>query len=165
MTGPRATVPVAVRVNGEDYDLQVHPGLTLLDLLRDELALTGAKRGCESGACGACTVLLDGDNVKSCLMLAFQARGSEITTIEGCAAGPNVLHPIQEAFVEHGGLQCGYCSPGFVLSTKALLDRNPSPTEEEIRAGLTGNLCRCTGYVGIVRAVQSAAADLATPRP
>ncbi|MGY6119551.1 (2Fe-2S)-binding protein [Paraburkholderia strydomiana] len=128
----------------------------LSDLLRDDLHLTGTKRGCETGVCGACTVLVDGEAVKSCLTLAVQASGREVTTIEGLAQD-GVLHPLQEAFMEHGGLQCGYCTPGFIMTACAMLNDNPNPTEEQVRHGLNGNLCRCTGYVGIVESILAAA--------
>jgi carbon-monoxide dehydrogenase small subunit len=128
----------------------------LADFLRDDLFLTGTKRGCETGVCGACSVLMDGEAVKSCLLLAVQANGHEITTIEGLSLDDQ-LHPVQEAFVEHGGLQCGYCTPGFVIMAVALLNENPNPTEEQVRQGLSGNLCRCTGYVGIVKSILAAA--------
>jgi carbon-monoxide dehydrogenase small subunit len=156
-----AKVLINIRVNGEEHELAVEPRRLLSDLLRDDLDLTGTKRGCETAICGACTVLVDGRSVKSCLMLALQTRGHSVTTIEGLSAEDGGLHPIQQSFIEHGGLQCGYCTPGFILSTKALLDRTPDPTEQEIREHLTGNLCRCTGYVGIVESIRAAAARLA----
>jgi len=148
---------ITLRVNGEVHELLVEPRRLLLDVVRDDLSLTGTKRGCEEGICGCCTVLLDGQAIKACLMLALQARGREVTTIEGLRGPDGALHPIQEAFVAHGGLQCGYCTPGFVMSAKALLDRNPTPTDEEVREGLAGNICRCTGYVKIVEAILAAA--------
>ena len=144
---------ISLRVNGEEHELLVEPRRLLLDAVRDDLGLTGTKRGCEEGVCGCCTVLVDGRNVKSCLMLALQARGREITTIEGLRLPDGSLHPIQEAFVQHGALQCGYCTPGFIMTAKALLDRRSSLTEEEVREGLGGNICRCTGYVNIVEAI------------
>jgi carbon-monoxide dehydrogenase small subunit len=143
-------------INGERCELEVHPARNLLDLLREDLRLTGAKRGCESGMCGACTVLVDGMNVKACLTLAIQIRQRQVTTIEGLADEGDGLHPIQEAFVENGALQCGYCTAGFIMTTKALLDSGEELTDEQVRAALSGNLCRCTGYVGIVRAVRQA---------
>jgi carbon-monoxide dehydrogenase small subunit len=143
-------------VNGERYELQVKPWATLLDVLRENLGLTGTKEGCGVGECGACTVILEGRIVNACLILAEEAHGKEITTIEGLAQGEE-LHPIQQAFVDIGGLQCGFCTPGMVLSTKALLDRNQSPTDEEIRKGLEGNFCRCTGYTKIIASVRAAA--------
>ncbi len=129
---------------------------TLLEVLRVDLSLTGAKEGCEDGTCGTCTVLLDGWPVRSCLLLAAEAQGHEITTIEGLSDGER-LHPVQEAFVNYGGIQCGYCTPGMILTSKALLDRNPSPTEAEVREAISGNLCRCTGYTKIVESVLAAA--------
>jgi carbon-monoxide dehydrogenase small subunit len=151
------TVPVRVRVNGEfPHQFEVEPRLLLVHFLRDELGLTGTHVGCETSNCGACTVLLDGEAVKSCTVLAVQADGAEVTTIEGLGQD-GALHPLQEAFWEHHGLQCGYCTPGMILTAVDLLRRNPNPTEEEIRAGLEGNLCRCTGYHNIVRSVQAAA--------
>jgi carbon-monoxide dehydrogenase small subunit len=148
--------PVEIVVNRKAYSAEVAARRLLADFLRDDLFLTGTKRGCETGVCGACSVLMDGEVVKSCLLLAVQANGHEITTIEGLAIDDH-LHPVQEAFVEHGGLQCGYCTPGFVIMAIALLNENPSPTEEQIRQGLNGNLCRCTGYVGIVKSIMAAA--------
>ena len=146
---------ITLTVNGESYEALVKPNSTLLDVLRDQLELTGSKRGCDAGDCGSCTVIMDGRPVNACLVLALKAKGREVTTIEGLAEGTQ-LHPIQEAFVEHGAIQCGFCTPGMVLSAKALLDRNPKPTEEEIKSGIAGNLCRCTGYIKIVEAIQAA---------
>ena len=148
---------VTLRVNGEVYDLLTYPHRTLLEVLREDLHLTGAKESCGEGACGTCTVLLDGFPVRSCLFLAVEAEGREITTIEGLAAGGK-LHPLQEAFVEHHAIQCGFCTPGMILTAKALLDAVPEPTEEEIRRALSGNICRCTGYAKIVDAVKAASA-------
>ena len=148
---------VTLRVNGEAYDLLTYPHRTLLEVLREDLCLTGAKESCGEGACGTCTVLLDGAPVRSCLLLAIEAEGREITTIEGLAAGGK-LHPLQEAFVEHHAIQCGFCTPGMILTAKALLDAVPEPTEEEIRRALSGNICRCTGYAKIVDAVKAASA-------
>ena len=145
---------VRMRVNGEDVVGWVEARRTLLDFLRDDLNLTGTKKGCDLGNCGACTVLMDGKPVNSCLVLAVEAEGKEILTIEGLSEGRE-LHPIQEAFIRHGAVQCGYCSPGMILSTKALLDENPCPTEEEARIAISGNLCRCTGYKKIVEAILS----------
>jgi len=145
-----------LKVNGEIYEVEAEPRARLLDVLRDGLGLTGTKEGCGTGDCGACTVLLDGKPVNSCLVLAITARGKEITTIEGLA-GPAGLHPIQQAFIDYGGLQCGICTPGMILSAKALLDENPNPTADEVRFGLAGNLCRCTGYTKIVESVLAAA--------
>ena len=143
-------------VNGERYDLEVQSHHTLLQMLREQLVLTGTKNGCAEGECGACTVLMDGEPINSCLTLAVEADGRHITTVEGLAHDDQ-LDPIQEAFMELGGTQCGFCTPGFLIAARALLDRNPDPTEEEIRVGLVGNLCRCTGYTRIVAAVQEAA--------
>jgi len=151
-----STVPVRLTVNGQAHDLEVEPRLLLVHLLRDELGLTGTHVGCDTSNCGACTVHLDGDAVKSCTVLAVQADGAEVTTIEGLADG-DALHPMQEAFWNNHGLQCGYCTPGMIMAATALLERTPNPSEEEIRRGLEGNLCRCTGYHNIVRAVQDAA--------
>jgi len=139
-------------VNGEQTVVFVEPWRTLLEVLRDELRLKGVKSGCSSGMCGACTVLIDGRAVKSCLVLALQAEGRNILTVEGLASG-STLHPLQQSFIDHFAVQCGYCIPGMMLSAKSLLDENPNPTEEEVREGLRGNLCRCTGYKKIVEAV------------
>lgn len=147
---------IKMTVNGKIHELQVKPWATLLDILRDELGLTGTKEGCGLGECGACTVIMDGKTVNSCLVLAPEADEKEIITIEGLAQGDK-LHPIQEAFMEQGGLQCGFCTPGIILSTKALLDENPKPTDEEIRRGIAGNFCRCTGYTKIFESVKAAA--------
>ena len=144
-----------IRVNGDDYHLLVDTHRTLLEVIRDEIGLTGTKNGCGQGECGACTVLLDGEPVNSCLVLAHEAEGQDVLTIEGLGSGDK-LHPVQRAFVETGAIQCGYCTPGMVLTAKALLDHNPSPTRAEILEGLKGNLCRCTGYVKIVEAVEAA---------
>ena len=148
--------PIAFKVNGEDVEVLVKPWQTLLEVLRDELRLTGTKEGCSNGNCGACTVQFDGKAVDSCLALGLEADGHEITTIEGVAAGGS-LHPIQQAFIDHGALQCGFCTPGFIMSAKALLERMPSPSERDIRLNIAGNLCRCTGYDKIVRAIQEVA--------
>ena len=142
-------------VNGEDYSVQVDIRRTLLEALRENLGLTGTKEMCNKGDCGGCTVIMDGKPVLSCLMLAIEAQGKKIVTIEGVADGPT-LHPIQKAFVETGAIQCGYCTPGFIMSAKALLDKNPHPTEDEIKEGIANNVCRCTGYVQIVEAIQAA---------
>lgn len=142
-------------VNGETVEAAVEPNRTLLQFLRDDLGLTGTKHGCGLGDCGACTVILDGKPVNSCLVLAVQATGREVLTIEGLAENGN-LHPIQQAFVDKGAIQCGFCTPGMILSAKALLEENPKPTEQEIRTAISGNLCRCTGYQKIVEAVQEA---------
>ena len=143
------------RVNGQPYELLIKPNTRLVEVLRDELNLTGTKTSCQSGYCGACTVLLDGKPVRSCSILALQANGSEVTTIEGVADGDK-LHPVQQAFLDHFAIQCGYCTPGMILSAKALLAENSDPTEDDIREALRGNLCRCTGYVKIVEAVLAA---------
>jgi len=154
---------IELRVNGRNYELFVEPWKTLLDVLRDDLGLTGAKSGCDDGNCGACTVILDGKAVKSCLLLAPQAKGKEVLTIEGLGKEGN-LHPLQKAFIDHFAVQCGFCTPGMILTAKALLDENPRATEEEIRRGLHGNICRCTGYVKIVEAVEAARSQLAGKR-
>jgi aerobic-type carbon monoxide dehydrogenase small subunit (CoxS/CutS family) len=146
-------IELSLKVNGEAHELSVEPRRLLLEVLRDELGLTGAKRGCEEGVCGCCTVLLDGRNVKSCLMLAAQANGRSVTTIEGLAGEGGKLHPVQEAFVRHGALQCGYCTPGFVMTTVALAAAGRALDEPQAREALTGNICRCTGYAHIVEAV------------
>ncbi len=148
-------------LNGEAAALETRPDRKVVDLLREDLGLTGTKEGCGAGECGACTILVDGESRLSCLMLAAQIQGRHITTIEGVAAGEK-LHPVQEAFVEHGAVQCGFCTPGMVLSAVHLLDRNPHPTREAIREGLAGNLCRCTGYVKIVDAVEAASRKTAS---
>ena len=145
--------PIAFKVNGEDVEVLVKPWQTLLEVLRDELRLTGTKEGCSNGNCGACTVQFDGKAIDSCLALGLEADGHEITTIEGVAAGGS-LHPIQQAFIDYGALQCGFCTPGFIVSAKALLERMPNPSEHDIRLNIAGNLCRCTGYDKIVRAIQ-----------
>jgi aerobic carbon-monoxide dehydrogenase small subunit len=154
---------VIAQVNGDPIEFLDAPGLTLLDALRGELGLTGSKEGCGSGDCGACTVVLDGEMVCSCLVLAAEAEGRTVATIEGVAEGTE-LHPVQRQFLEHGALQCGFCTPGFIVASKALLDRNPDPSESEVRYWLAGNLCRCTGYDKIVRAVMDAAAELRQER-
>ena len=146
-----------LKVNGIAYPLELDAGRTLLTVLRGELGLTGAKEGCDDSECGACMMLLDGQPVNSCSYFALQADGREITTVEGLAKNGQ-LHPLQAAFLDEGGVQCGFCTPGMLISAKALLDRNPQPDEEEIRLALSGNLCRCTGYDGIVKAVLSVAA-------
>ena len=150
---------ITVRVNGAAESAAVEPNCTLLELLRDVLDLTGTKEGCNEGECGACIVLLDGRAVNSCLVLALEADGRELTTIEGLADGPH-LHPVQRAFLAHSAVQCGFCTPGMILAAVALLDRNPEPTEAEVRHALSGNLCRCTGYRQIIDAVLEAAAAM-----
>jgi len=154
---------VTATVNGDATQFLCEPGETLLDALRGPLQLTGSKEGCGSGDCGACTVMLDGEMVCSCLVLAPEAEGREIATIEGIAERGE-LHPVQRQFLKHGALQCGFCTPGFIVAAKALLEREPDPSESEIRYWLAGNLCRCTGYDKIVRAVQDAARDLRQER-
>ena len=151
-----AGVAVSTTINGDTFEYLCQPDETLLDVLRDRLGLTGAKEGCGTGDCGACSIILDGRLVCSCLVLGAEAEGRSVETIEGMAQG-DTLHPLQQKFLEHAALQCGICTPGFLIAAKDLLARNPDPTEEEIRFGLAGNLCRCTGYDKIVRAVQDAA--------
>jgi len=153
---------VATTINGEAVEFLCEPQQTLLEVLRETLAKTGTKEGCATGDCGACSVLVNGRLVCACLMLAAEAGGAEVTTIEGIA-GAEGLHPIQQKFLEHAALQCGVCTPGFIVATKALLDKHPEPDEETIRYWLAGNLCRCTGYDKIIRAVQDAASTLAHP--
>jgi len=152
-------VRVSTTVNGDAVEYLCEADETLLDVLRDRLGLTGAKEGCGTGDCGACSVTVDGRLVCSCLVLGAEAEGRKIGTVEGIASGDK-LHPLQKKFLEHAALQCGICTPGFLVAAKALLDHNPNPTETEIRFGLAGNLCRCTGYDKIVRAVQAAAAEM-----
>lgn len=156
--------PVRVTVNGTHYEAMVDPRLTLVDFLRGELGLTGTHVGCEQGACGACTVILNGQTVRSCLMLAVQADGATIMTVEGLSP-EGKLHPLQEAFMEEHGLQCGFCTPGFLMSALELLQHHSDPTDEEIKEALGGNLCRCTGYQTIIKAVRSAAAKKALRLP
>jgi len=151
---------IELNVNGRVHELFVEPWKTLLQVLREELGLTGAKMGCDDGNCGACTVILDGKAIKSCLMLVPQAKGKKILTIEGLGSEEK-LHPLQQAFIDHFAVQCGFCTQGMILAAKALLDENTNATEEEIREGLHGNICRCTGYVKIVEAIQAARDDLA----
>lgn len=153
-----AKIAVTLQVNGEEKELLIKEDALLIDVLRDEIGYTGTKRGCGEGECGTCTVLIDGRPVNSCLILAALIQGKEITTIEGIGT-PEKLHPIQQAFVEEGAIQCGFCTPGMVISTKALLDREKAPDEAEIRKALAGNLCRCTGYVKIVNAVKKVAGE------
>ena len=154
-----SNIHVNTIVNGDDVGFLCDPRETLLDCLRDKLALTGAKEGCGTGDCGACSVKLDGRLVCSCLVLGVEAEGKEVETIEGMSTGED-LHPLQEKFIEHAALQCGICTPGILVATKALLEKNPNPTETEVRYWLAGNLCRCTGYDKIIRAVLDTAADL-----
>jgi aerobic carbon-monoxide dehydrogenase small subunit len=148
----------AITVNGRQRELEIDPRLTLVYLLRENLGLTGTHVGCTTGNCGACTVLLDGNTVKSCSIFAADVNGSEIVTIEGLSTGARELHPVQQAFVDNQGLQCGFCTPGMVLSALALLEEKPSPSEDDIRHAISGNLCRCTGYQFIVESIQAAAA-------
>jgi carbon-monoxide dehydrogenase small subunit len=143
-------------VNRQEYELYVEPKKLLVEVLRDHIGLTGTKRGCNSSSCGACTVLLNGKAVKSCSILAVQANNAEIVTVEGLA-DKNKLHPLQEAFLDYGSFQCGFCTPGMLMSSKALLDENPEPTQEQIREGIDGNICRCTGFNSIIRAVTAVA--------
>ena len=150
---------VTTNINGDETEFLCEPEQTLLDVLRDELAMTGSKEGCSSGDCGACSVMLDGRLVCSCLVLGAEAEGREVATIEGMAVGEQ-LHPLQQKFLEHAALQCGICTPGILVAAKALLDRTDNPTETEVRYWLAGNLCRCTGYDKIVRAVMDAAAEM-----
>jgi len=157
-----STVPVRLTVNGVLHEVDIEPRLLLVHLLRDRLGFTGTHIGCDTSNCGACTVHLDGDAVKSCTMLAVQADGAEVTTIEGLAPDGG-LHPLQAGFWEKHGLQCGFCTPGMIMAAADLLKRNPNPSEEEIRHGLEGNLCRCTGYQNIVEAVKAAAAQQEVP--
>lgn len=154
--------PITVRVNGESYNEEVESRMLLVQLLRERLGLTGTHVGCVVGECGACSVMVDGALVKSCLMLAVQANGREVTTVEGLAR-QGTLHPVQEAFVRNFALQCGFCTPGFVMASYALLGRNPAPTEEQIRKDLSSNLCMCTGYMQIVEAVKEAASSMREP--
>ena len=151
---------VRLTVNGQPYERDVEPRLLLVHFLRDELGLTGAHVGCDTSTCGACTVLVNGETVKSCTVLAVQADGDDVVTIEGLAQDGE-LHPLQRAFHEHHALQCGYCTPGMLIAATAILERSPNPTDEEIRVGLEGNLCRCTGYQNIVEAVKAAAPEVA----
>jgi aerobic-type carbon monoxide dehydrogenase small subunit (CoxS/CutS family) len=148
---------VSVTVNGRRYEREIEPRLLLSDFLRHELALTGTHVGCEHGVCGACTILFDGEPVRSCIMLAVQADGHDLTTVEGLSPGPERLHPLQQAFWECHGLQCGFCTPGFLMTLVPFLEENPDPNEAEIRQAISGNLCRCTGYQHIVDAVKLAA--------
>ena len=151
-----AKIPISFHVNGEPQEILVQPWQTLMSALRDDLGLTGTKEGCGNGNCGACTVLVNGRTVNSCCMLAAEAQDLELVTVEGLAQ-EGKLDPLQEAFIDHGALQCGFCTPGLLISSRALLNQNPSPTEHEIRMAIAGNLCRCTGYDKVVRAIQSAA--------
>ena len=147
-------------INGAERELAVEPYRSLLDVLRNEAGLTGTKKGCDVGDCGACTVILDGEPVNACLVLAVEVKGRRIETIEGLQPGPDRLHPLQANFLKYGGAQCGFCTPGVIMMAKALLDENPDPTEDEIRFGLAGNICRCTGYTKIIEAIQATAREL-----
>ena len=151
---------VTMTINGDEYEVLCEPGQTLVDVLRNGLGLTGTKEGCSTGDCGACSVMLDGELVCSCLVLAIEADGKAIDTIEGMAEGEDELHPLQRHFLELNGLQCGICTPGILIAARALLERNPDPTETEIRFWLAGNLCRCTGYDKVIRSVQAAAEEM-----
>ena len=148
-------IQIQLNINQRDYSLEIEPSRTLLSVLREDLGLTGTKSNCQEGECGACTVLIDGLTVNSCLYLAIRAQGKKITTIEGLAEGDQ-LHPIQQAFIEHGGIQCGYCTPGFVMAVVGLLLANPHPSDDQIDQALVGNICRCTGYVNIRKAIHAA---------
>jgi carbon-monoxide dehydrogenase small subunit len=150
---------MTLTVNGVQHEVAVEPRQSLLQVLREVLCLTGTKEGCSEGECGACTVILDGQTVDSCLIFGLEANGREVLTIEGLAQG-NQLHPLQTALAEYGGVQCGFCTPGMILAAKALLENNPQPTEADIRRGISGNLCRCTGYVKIVEAIKAAAQSM-----
>ncbi|MBN1850108.1 MAG: (2Fe-2S)-binding protein [Deltaproteobacteria bacterium] len=147
---------ITFTINGQVQTLTIQPWRTLLEIIREDLQLTGTKEGCGQGECGSCTVIMDGKTVNSCLVPAVEADGKEIITIEGLSKG-DTLHPIQQAFVEHSGMQCGFCTPGMIMSTKGLLDRNPNPNEAEIREGISGNFCRCTGYTKIIESIDAAA--------
>ncbi len=155
-------IQISTSINGDDTEFSCEPDETLLDVLRDRLGMTGSKEGCGTGDCGACSVIVDGRLVCSCLMLGAEAQGREIETIEGMADGTE-LHPLQQKFLDHAALQCGVCTPGFLIAAKSLLERNDNPTEEEVRYWLAGNLCRCTGYDKIVRAVLDTAKDMRKP--
>lgn len=146
-------------VNRKSYELSISPWRTLLEVIREDLGLTGTKEGCHLGECGACTVIMDGKTVNSCLVLATEADGKQVTTIEGLADGDK-LHPVQQAFVDHGGLQCGFCTPGMIMSAKVLLDEKPDPSEEEIKRAIAGNICRCTGYTKIIESIKAAAGNV-----
>jgi carbon-monoxide dehydrogenase small subunit len=152
------TYPLAMTVNGREVAIEITADELLVDVLRDHLGLTGTKIGCNEGECGACTIIMDGRPVLSCLIPALRAQGCEILTIEGLSDG-DTLHPVQQAFVDHGAVQCGYCIPGFIMSAKALLDRNPHPSNEQIKEAIAGNLCRCTGYVKIIEAIEAVAKE------
>ena len=156
------TIPVTLGVNGNTYDLEVEPHELLLDVIRDRLGLTGVKRSCDVEVCGACTLLLDGRPVSSCTLPAFEARGKEVQTIEGLAENGK-LHPLQQSFIEHGGFQCGFCTPGMILTAKAMLKEIPNPSEEQIKHFMHGNICRCTGYKKIIESILAAAKTMRAP--
>lgn len=155
-------VHLRLNVNGFPYEAQIEPRRTLLELIRDDLELTGTKEGCGLGECGTCTVLLDGRPIKSCITLAVQANGRSVTTIEGLEKPDGALHPVQQAFIDHGAIQCGFCTPGMVISAKAFLEENRSPTQIEVRQAIAGNLCRCTGYQKIVEAILAASLQMSS---
>lgn len=157
------TLPVSFTLNGKLQELEVEPNELLLDVIRDRLGLTGAKRSCDVQVCGACTLLVDGRPVSACTTLAFEVRGKSVLTIEGLAQNGK-LHPLQDAFIEHGGFQCGFCTPGMILASKALLDENPAPTEEELKHFMHGNICRCTGYKKIIESIMAAAKQMSSAR-
>jgi len=153
---------IQLEINGRVYDVAVEPRDLLVDVLRKKVGLTGTKKGCGAGDCGACTVLVDGKPVLSCITLAIACKGKKITTIEGLARPDGTLHPIQQAFVDHGAIQCGFCTPGMIMSAKGLLDRNPKPSQFEIKRAIAGNICRCTGYKKIVEAIEAASGAIST---
>ncbi len=157
-------VPVTLKINGEERSFEAEPRKLLVDAIREDVRLTGTHVGCEHGVCGACTVLLDGESVRSCLLFAVQAQGHQIETIEGLATTVSEMHPLQQSFWEHHGLQCGFCTPGIIMVAKEFLEHNPSPTDEEIREAIAGNICRCTGYVFIVEAIRAASKAMAASR-
>ena len=159
VVAPQRKVHLTLRVNGDDLDVSFAPYKTLLEVLREELNLTGTKHGCELGECGACAVLVDGEAVLACLVLAVECAGRSVQTVEGLARG-TTLHPLQAAFADHGGSQCGYCTPGMLMTAKALLEAEPNPSRERIQEAIAGNICRCTGYSQIVEAIESAAAEM-----
>jgi len=150
-------IPLVLSVNGEEYDIYIPPNRTLLEVLREELELTGTKEGCGEGVCGSCTVLCDGFPIRSCLTLAAEVQGTEITTVEGLKNEDGQLDLVQQSFIDRGAVQCGFCTPGMLMSAKAFLNRNPSPSEDDVRKGLSGNICRCTGYTKIVEAIMEVA--------
>ncbi|MBW2064432.1 MAG: (2Fe-2S)-binding protein [Deltaproteobacteria bacterium] len=151
-------IPISIRVNGEEYDLYIPQNRTLLELLRDDLEMTGTKQGCGLGVCGSCTVLWNGSPIRSCLTLALEVEDGEITTVEGLRRGESEIDPIQQAFIEHGAVQCGFCTPGMIMTAKAFLEKNGSPDERSVREAISGNICRCTGYAKMVEAILDVAA-------